>query len=327
MPVILSEFYICKKSKTMNKFITLSVIFLLILNVSSCLDDDSSQIIDNTPSTFERIANSDVHNTLEQLLIETNLDDALSMGVYTIFAPTDEAFAAVDLEGLSNEEVVQLLLNHVISGSAESTDFSNGYIFSSATENFTGNENNINMYVNVDGGITLNGVSTVITDNINASNGVVHVVDAVIPIPDITTFATADSRFDTLVEALTRDDQPDFVSILSSFDSPAPFTVFGPTNDAFSDLLVELDLTDLSEIDTATLTSTLNTHVVAGELLREESLTLGTVNTLGDDFELDPSINVITDLNGRDINIIITNVQAGNGVIHVVDQVILPQLP
>ncbi len=310
----------------MTKYVSNFFLLSALLILTSCLDDDSSQIIDNTPSIFEIISNSDDHNTLEQLLIDTNLDTALSSGVYTVFAPTDEAFAEIDLNTLTNEEAVQLLLNHVLSGSAENTDFTNGYVSTAASESFTGNENIINMYINVDGGITLNGVSSVTLENINASNGVVHVVDAVIPIPDITTFVTADSRFNTLGEALTRDDQPDFVGTLSSFNNPAPFTVFAPTNDAFVDLLEELELTELSEIDASTLTQTLNTHVIAGEILREESLTLGTVNTLGDDFELDPSINVITDLNGRDINIIITNVQAGNGVIHVIDQVILPQL-
>jgi transforming growth factor-beta-induced protein len=319
-------FYICCKKIMKNYISKLYLLFSFII-LTSCLDDDSSQIIDNTPSIFEIIADSENHNTLEQLLIDTNLDEVLTSGVYTIFAPTDAAFAEANLNGLTNEELVQLLLNHVLIGSAENTDFTNGYISTGATETFTGNQNIINMHVNVDGGILLNGVSNVTDENVSASNGVVHVVDAVIPIPDITTFVTADNSFNILEEALTRDDQPDFVGTLSSFENPAPFTVFGPTNDAFIDLLEELELSELSEIDTSTLTQTLNTHVIAGEILREESLTLGTVNTLGDDFELDPSINVITDLNGRDINITITNIQAGNGVIHVVDQVILPQLP
>jgi transforming growth factor-beta-induced protein len=304
-----------------------SLIFGLFITLTSCLDDDSSQIIDNTPSTFERIASSDLHNTLEQLLIDTNLNDVLESGVYTIFAPTDEAFAAINLSGLNNDQVTQLLLNHVLLGSAESTDFSNGYITTLAEETFTGNLNSINMHVNVDGGITLNGIATVSQDDLDASNGVVHVVNAVIPIPDVTTFVGADSRFNTLFQALTRDDQPDFVNILNDFNNAAPFTVFAPSNDAFAELLIELGMTDLSEIDGALLTSTLNTHVISGEIKREENFTLGTLNTLGDDFEIDPGINVITDLNGRDINIILTNIQAGNGVIHVVDIVILPQLP
>ncbi len=310
------------KCKILFRGILASFVLLLM----SCLDDDSSQIIDNTPTLFERIANSQDHEILEELLIQTNLDETLSFGVYTVFAPTDDAFTAINVENLSDDELVQLLLNHVIAGSAESTDLSNGYILTGATENVTGNQHPLNMYVNVDGGITLNGNATVTTDNLNASNGVIHVVDAVIPIPDITTFISADLRLDALNLALTREDQPDFLGTLSSSENPAPFTVFAPNNDAFADLLAELELNELSEIDTATLTQTLNTHVVAEEMIREENFVLGTVNTLGDSFELDPGINLITDNNERDINIILTNIQAGNGVIHVVDQVILPEL-
>lgn len=309
------------------RFLSFSIISVLILFLSSCLDDDSSQIIDNTPTTFQIIASSDVHNTLEELLLITNLDGVLDSGVHTIFAPTDEAFEAINLSDLSNEDITQILLNHVIVGSAEATDLSNGYISTSATENITGDLHPINMHVNVDGGITLNGTSTVNLSDIIASNGVVHSVNAVIPIADITTFITADSRLNTLEEALTRDDLPDYMSILNSFDSPSPFTVFTPTNDAFTELLTDLELTELSEIESGLLTSTLNTHTITEENLREENFSAGTVNTLGDTFELDPSLNVITDLNGNEINIIITNIQAGNGVIHLIDKVILPELP
>lgn len=308
-----------------NRILKILVV-LISITLISCLDDDSSQIIDNTPSTFSIISSSEEHNILEQLLVETNVNNILDSGIYTIFAPTDEAFEDVDLESLTNEQKTQILLNHFIAGGAESTDFSNGYLSTQAKENITGNQNALNMHVNVDGGITLNGVSTVTVENIIASNGVIHIVDAVIPIPDLTTFVSADSRFEILLEALTREDQPNFIGTLSSFENPAPFTVFAPNNDAFSDLLVELELTELSEIETDTLTSTLNTHVIAGEVFREEELASGSINTLGDSFTFDASLNIITDLNGRDINLVVTNLHAANGVIHVVDKVILPEL-
>lgn len=308
-----------------KKIIKFHIIFTLLISVS-CIDDDASQIIDNMPTTFSRISSSEEHNTLEQLLLETNLNDLLDSGIFTIFAATDEAFEAIDLESLTIEEKTQLILYHVISSSAESTDFTNGYMSTQAIEYFTGNENALNMYINVDGGIILNGVSTVTVDNIIASNGVIHIVDTVISIPDITTFVFADNRFSSLLQALTREDQPDYVGILSSYENPAPYTFFAPTDDAFSDLLIELELTELSEIETDMLTSTLNTHVIAGEVFREEDLSSGSINTLGDSFTFDASLNLITDLNGRDINLIVTNLHAANGVMHVVDKVILPEL-
>jgi uncharacterized surface protein with fasciclin (FAS1) repeats len=142
------------------------------------------------------------------------------------------------------------------------------------------------------------------------------------------TFATADPTFETLVAALTREDQPDFVGTLSTPNgtSPAPFTVFAPTNDAFADLLDELSLGSLDDIDTATLTATLNYHVIAEANVRADDLVSGPVTTLGGDIEIDADNGTITDANGRVINIIVTDVQAANGVVHVVSRVILPLL-
>ena len=183
------------------------------------------------------------------------------------------------------------------------------------------------MYINTESGVTLNGISTVTTADINAANGVVHIVDSVIALPTVVTFAVADPTFGTLVSALTRPDQPDFVSVLSTANgtSPAPFTVFAPTNTAFEDLLTELGISSLDDIDTATLTATLNTHVIAGANVREENLVDGTVSTLGDDIVINATNATITDQNGRISNIIVTNVQAANGVVHAIDKVLLPQ--
>ena len=102
--------------------------------------------------------------------------------------------------------------------------------------------------------------------------------------------------------------------------------MFAPTNDAFADLLTELGANDLSDIETATLTATLNTHVIAGANVRAEDLVDGSVTTLGGDIDIDASNASITDANGRVSNIIVVNVQAANGVVHAIDKVLLPQL-
>lgn len=182
------------------------------------------------------------------------------------------------------------------------------------------------MYINTDSGVTINGVADVIAPDITAANGVVHVVDAVIDLPTVVTFAVADPTFSNLVTALTRPDQPNFVSVLSTPNgtAPAPFTVFAPTNDAFADLLMELGVGGLGDIDGQTLTAVLNMHVIAEANVRAEDLVSGTVTTLGGDITIDANNATITDPDGRVINIIVVNVQAANGVIHAVDKVILP---
>ena len=307
-----------------------SLLLTAFLLISGCSDDDSATPIQNDPTTFEIIAESPDHTTLEQLLTDTGLQQVLNDGNYTIFAPTDAAFEQVNLSGLSDEELTNMLLNHVVNGTALSEDLSNTYLDTQATESFSGNSNQLSLLINVDTDVFLNGAATVTTPDLEASNGVVHVTDAVIPMPDITTFATTDPQFSTLAEALTRDDQPDFVQTLSTDadNVPAPFTVFAPTNQAFTDVLNELGMDALADIDASTLTSTLNFHVLAESNVRSTDLMDGEVTTLeGENIDISASNAVITDPNGRVINITFTDVQTTNGIIHIVDKVILPSLP
>ncbi|MBZ9627989.1 fasciclin domain-containing protein [Psychroflexus sp. CAK1W] len=310
-----------KTKNVLSKFILLSV---FIIFAGSCQDDDAAQPIVEDVTTLQIIQDSPDHNVLEQLLEDTGLSQTLNDGTYTIFAPTDQAFGNIDTSTRSTDEVRNILLNHVLAGYADSSSLTTTYLNTLATEQISGQGNNLSMYVNVGADVTLNGISTVTAADNLAANGVVHVVNEVITIPDVTTFATADSTFEILVQALTRDDQPDFVGTLSSFETPAPFTVFAPTNDAFTALLNELELGSLADIIGEVLTSTLNTHVISNANITSSNLPSGTVETLGETFDL--AGTTITDQNGRSIEIVVTDVQAGNGIVHVVSTVILPDL-
>ena len=103
------------KFKNLNVYTFLLTI--LSLSLVSCSDDDDGP--GPTPAgsdTFEIIAESPDHETLEQALVDTGLDQALNDGVYTVFAPTDAAFSNVDLSGLNNDQLTNILLNHVLVG-------------------------------------------------------------------------------------------------------------------------------------------------------------------------------------------------------------------
>ncbi len=274
-------------------------------------------------------------SSLYEALQITGLDVALGdpAAELTVFAPTNDAFAAfLDAAGFETindvpvEVLTQVILNHAVGGILFSGDLTTSYGNTLAT--FSDTEDNLSIYINTDSGVVLNGQSTVIVPDTPALNGVAHVVDAVIGLPTVVTFATADPTFATLVAALTREDMPDYVGLLSTGlgTDPAPFTVFAPTNDAFGDLLVELGIAGLDDIDTATLEATLNTHVIGGANVRAEDLVDGTVMTLGDDIIIDATNATITDLNGRVSDIIVVNVQAANGVVHAINKVILPEL-
>ena len=312
-----------------------SLLILLSVVVFACSNDDDNTTDQNDEGTIAAfVAANAEYSSLLAALDRANLVTTLDgTDQYTVFAPNNAAFSAflsdngfASLNDVPVDVLTSVLLNHVVAGTAESTDLSTGYVNSLATYGDT--SNNLSMYVNTTSGVTLNGISNVTVADISASNGVIHAVDAVIGLPTVVTFATADATFGSLVAALTRSDQPDFVSVLSTpfGTSPAPFTVFAPTNDAFANLLSELGASDLSDIETATLTATLNTHVIAGANVRAEDLTDGDVTTLGGDITIDASNANITDPNGRVSNIVVVNVQASNGVVHAIDKVILPQL-
>lgn len=227
---------------------------------------------------------------------------------------------------MPKDALKEILLNHVITGTIKSTDLSTTYIKTMA-KGTASTTNNLSMFVNTaNNAVKLNGVATVKTADIMASNGVIHSVDAVIGLPTLVTHATANPNFSSLVGVLTATGQPDFVSILSG---TGPFTVFAPDNAAFTALDAELAPTGIAGVSAANLTKVLQYHVVSGNVLAA-SLTEGqVVPTLQtpQSFTIELTGGAkIKDANGRMSTITATDVQCANGVIHVINKVLLPTL-
>lgn len=251
---------------------------------------------------------------------------------FTVFAPTNEAFTnflgSNTLDDIDNDDLALLLSNHILSNTvAISTALTNSYLSTNAT--FNGEEDApISMYINIDNGIVVNGSTNISQTDIVAVNGVIHITDAVIEFPDVTTFVLADPMFSTLVSAMTADASFDFVETLQTPNGtmPAPFTVFAPTNNAFDDLILDLDLTSLDEIPLPTLQSTIELHIVPDSNVRSEDLIAidgTTITTLGgSSITVDAATPAIIDPDGGSNNIIITNAQATNGVIQIVNRII-----
>jgi uncharacterized surface protein with fasciclin (FAS1) repeats len=322
--------------KTFSKLTKFTAMMFLFVSFAYCSDDDDAVTNGGeTPNTIaDFVAANDNYSSLAAALEVTGLDATLSGTTnYTVFAPDNDAFSAFlaannfnSLSDVPTDLLTEVLLNHVQTGEIRSSSLSTGYIESMATSTITGEK--LSMYINTQNGVSINGVANVETADIDVDNGVIHAVDEVIGLPDITTFATADPTFEILVAALTRESEFTFVQTLMASTDPAPFTVFAPTNDAFVDLLAELEMSGLEDIPTEVLSSALTYHVVAnanvtsGDLMdnMEVSTLAGqnfTVN-LGDPVTL-------TDASGRTSTVLMTDIQANNGVIHVIDTVLLPQ--
>ena len=262
--------------------------------------------------------------TLVAALQAAELVDALKAeGPFTVFAPTDDAFAALPegtLDSLllpeNKQTLTDILLYHVVEGKVMAADVTG---LKSATT-LLGKD----VTVKVDmGNVYINDAKVIITD-IETSNGVIHVVDAVILPPTeeaasntIVDIAVADGRFTTLVAAVTAAD------LVETLSGEGPFTVFAPTDDAFAALPEgTLDSLLLPE-NKQQLTDILLYHVVSGKVMAADVVTLPSATTvLGKDVTITVKDGKVF-LNDT-VEVIITDIEASNGVIHVIDAVLLP---
>jgi uncharacterized surface protein with fasciclin (FAS1) repeats len=298
------------------------------LFITSCGEDEPVPTPTPEPMTIADIVeDTERFSSLEAALIRADLLETVRSGEYTVFAPDNDAFATflngAALEDVDIDVLTQTLLNHVIGAKVESTGLSNGYVSTLATESTTSNP--ISLQVNIDNGVVLNNTVNVIQADIAADNGIIHEVDAVIAVPSVVDLAVQ-GDFSILVAALTRADLTvDFVGTLSG---TGPFTVFAPTDQAFVDLLdSNPNWNELADIPVATLEAVLSYHVVAGANVLSSTLTDGQVVTTfqGSDITINTDGGAtITDANGNTVDIVATDVQGSNGIVHVINGVILP---
>ena len=257
------------------------------------------------PTIVELAAGDDRFESLVAAVQKAGLVDALNAaGPLTVFAPTDDAFETalstlgVTLDDLSAEQLAPILTYHVIEGAIRSTDLAGGPVTMLS---------GITAFVSTEGGAGLNDANVVIAD-LEASNGVVHVIDKVILPPNLVEAATLAGSFTTLLSAAG---SADLVDTLGA--EGADLTVFAPTDAAFS------ELTELPTGDD--LKNVLLYHVVAGKVLSSD-LADGSVPSLwtGQSLTVDLS-------DGVRINQAVVgpaDIVTTNGVIHVIDSVLLP---
>jgi uncharacterized surface protein with fasciclin (FAS1) repeats len=261
-----------------------------------------------------------------------DLVDLLSEpGTFTVFAPTNAAFdaLAVELTGNASARASDLLtadtkplLRAVLQYHVLTSEVVSGAIpFGKAITTAEGS------MFKIDSGapptITdgRNRTASITRTDIDASNGVVHVIDRVILPADKDIVATAQATPDLsiLVEAVVA------AGLVDALSGPGPFTVFAPTNAAFAALLTELGVTKQQLLANQTLlTSVLTYHVVQGRVLKADAPIGSQMTTLeSGTFSIDSSLK-ITDERGRSSQIMATDVLAKNGVVHLIDTVILP---
>ncbi len=261
----------------------------------------------------ETAMSADGFNTLVTAVKAAGLVDALkSDGPFTVFAPTDDAFASLPegtLEALLNdkEKLVMILKYHVVAGKVKAKDVMN----ISTASSLSGQNIAIKA---TDKGVMVDKANVIKTD-IMASNGVIHVIDKVILPKDIIETAMTTDGFGTLVTAIKT------AGLVDALRGEGPFTVFAPTDDAFAKLpkgTIPALLKDQEK-----LTSILTYHVVPGKVMASDVVKVNSAETLNGQ-------NVAVKVNGKKVmidnaQVIMTDIVCTNGVIHVIDEVILPQ--
>ena len=299
-------------------------------------DDDAPA---PAPGTIAAEASARGFTALVAASEKAGLVPALSAGTssLTVFAPTDAAFtslattlgfasATAMVTALDGPTLAKILQYHVLPTKKLAADLVAGGATQATLYTFEGAPATLSLSTTSGVKITdevLN-QATVTTADVPASNGVIHVIDKVLVPPgvlNIVQMAKLNPTFSVLVEAVVA------ANLATTLSGTGPFTVFAPTNDAFTAALTELTLTKAQLLASPGLAGILTYHVVAGNVRAANVVALpkpASVTTLqGTAFSVGTTL-AITDARARVANLVATDVIASNGVIHVIDKVLLP---
>ncbi|MDC1485937.1 fasciclin domain-containing protein [Flavobacteriales bacterium] len=269
------------------------------------------------------IVNSEDHTLLEAAVGAAGLVDALNGdGPFTVFAPTDAAIVALtEVLEITAEELLALpnlgdiLQYHVVAASAFSTDLTDGQMIG------TLQGSDVTVTINMDG-VFINEAMVTVAD-IAADNGVVHVIDAVLlppaPVSNTVVDVIVNSEDHTVLEAAVL-----AADLAGALSAEGPFTVFAPTDAAFTALMEALEVSAEELLAFEGLTDVLLYHVVGAQALAADLSDGQEITTL-----LDQDVTITINGMGVFVNqamVTVADIVADNGVVHVIDAVLLPEL-
>ncbi|SMO46439.1 fasciclin domain-containing protein [Fodinibius sediminis] len=290
------------------------IALLALVMLQACDDDDGPTNPPDTTGNIAEVASSDDNfSTLVSALTDAGLVATLEGdGPFTVFAPTNDAFAKLPdglLASLSNEQLVEILSYHVVGAEIASGDLQS----EQTVEALAGGE----LFVTANGGVTVNDAASVITADVEASNGIIHAIDTVL-LPDSyqTVVGIIAKRYglQALENAVVQ------AELAGTLSGDGPFTVFAPSDAAFENV-------DLSGLSQEELKAILTYHVLPQEVLSADvqSGTVETVNGATIDIQVDSNGGVtLTDQAGNTSSVTTVDLQGTNGVVHIIDGVLLP---
>ena len=297
-----------------------------VVTLSACGGSD-----DDHPAPLNIVQTAQANaqfSILVEAVTAADLGTTLSgTGPFTVFAPTNDAFAALLTELkltkaqlLADKPLLTAVLTyHVLPAKVAKADIKPG-LPNTTVQGAIFKIDTAGTGLRITDG--RNRTSNIVTADIAASNGVIHAIDKVLLPPNkniVETAIASNPEFSILVEAVTA------ANLGATLSGTGPFTVFAPTNAAFAALLTELNVTKAALLaNTALLTKVLTYHVVPGLVLKAQVPVATPITTVEKETFTVSAALAITDKRGRVANITATDVLTSNGVIHVIDKVILP---
>ncbi len=313
--------------KQLNRY--LMMLLLAMVSVSmivACSDDDNGTIVTpepepepEEPNLVELAQSDDNFSTLVQLVVDLDLVDVLANEELTVFAPTNEAFEAISdiIPTLSNDDLTAIVTYHLTGGTILSSDLQ-------AQQDVEMVQGERTLIQSSAAGVRVNNRANVLTADLQASNGVIHAIDQVIlPTeyrvaiegPSLVEVAQEAGAFNTLL------DLTETVGLTTTLQFLGPFTAFAPTDDAFDTLFESVNPADLTGEQIAFI---LTYHVLSGAEVTSDMLEpQQTVETASQEVIYITAGEEGVQVNGS-ANVVTADVDASNGVIHVIDQVLLP---
>ena len=308
--------------------------FFLFLSLFSC-KEDLDQIYPEDPTIADMIEDTDELTELFAALEKAELLSVLDSNAtdMTFFTPSNTAFNDFydqvdvdDFNDISAEDLRLLFHNHLMNGSHLTDNLPTAYYDVVAEDSRSGNSFSMHL-LNLDSLLVVNGQSTVSVEDIEVSNGIIHVVDTMIYLPTVHTFLTADSTLSVLNQAVTRESLNDVFVDLFTIPQNEGLTFFAPTNHAFEELFAEQGVSGIEELTDDELMNILNNHLLTDEQIFSTDL------SAGDSFETADGLTItiregndleLVDESGRAATIVVSDIQSATGVVHQIDQVLLP---
>lgn len=316
-----------------TKILSLALLGAIGLTGCGSSDDDGP-----TLDIVETAQADDRFETLVTAVTTADLVSTLqSEGPFTIFAPTDDAFAnyldennLTATELLASDSLADILTYHVYVGEVLA---SSAISVAGSSENQIEMVNGDNLALSLTGNDLYANLSKVVVTDVTATNGVIHAIDKVLTPPSANALSDTDKTIAALVTDLAGAAEPEFTVLLEALSTAdlatalagdGPFTVFAPTDAAFTALLQQLDIEKSDLLARDDLADILKQHVVSGVAI--DSVAAFAAN--GSDVQtLNSAQKISVAISGGELTVdgstvVITDVQTSNGVIHVIDTVI-----